>query len=87
MTISFWRIILYSFNTTKLYKIACMLPKKKPKLLNATLASESLQKLSLKSKNGKTKISEIMEDFHENGILLAMVFVWMRGLEGYKWLL
>ena len=61
-----------------------MLPKKKPKLLNATLASESLQKLSLKSKNGKTKISEIMEDFHENGILLAMVFVWMRGLEGYK---
>ena len=60
---------------------------KQTKLLNATLASESLQKLSLKSKNGKTKISEIMEDFHENGILLAMVFVWMRGLEGYKWLL
>jgi hypothetical protein len=51
-----------------------MFPKNKPKLLDATLASESLQKLSLKSKDGKTKISEIMEDFHENGILLAMVF-------------
>lgn len=51
-----------------------MFPKKEPKLLDTTLASESLQKLALKRKNGKTKISEIMEDFHENGILLAMVF-------------
>lgn len=44
------------------------------KLLDSTLASESLQKLALKTKGGKTKISEIIEDFHENGILLAMVF-------------
>lgn len=48
--------------------------KKEPKLLDSTLASESLQKIGHKRKNGKTKILEIMEDFHENGILLAMVF-------------
>ena len=51
-----------------------MFPKKIPELLDTTLVSESLKKLALKKKNGKTKISEIMEDFHENGILLAMVF-------------
>jgi hypothetical protein len=48
--------------------------KKEPKLLDSTLASENLQKIGHKRKNGKTKILEIMEDFHENGILLAMVF-------------
>ncbi len=51
-----------------------MFPKKKIKLLDATLASETLQKIGQKRKNGKTKISELMEDFHENGILLAMIF-------------
>lgn len=51
-----------------------MFPKKKPKLLDATLASETLQKIGHKRKNGKTKIAELMEDFHENGILLAMIF-------------
>ena len=51
-----------------------MFPKKKPKLLDTTLASETLQKIGQKRKNGKTKISELMEDFHENGILLAMIF-------------
>lgn len=51
-----------------------MFPQKEPKLLDATLASETLQKIGQKRKNGKTKISELMEDFHENGILLAMIF-------------
>ena len=51
-----------------------MFPKKKPKLLDKTLASETLQKIGHKRKNGKTKISELMEDFHENGLLLAMIF-------------
>lgn len=51
-----------------------MFPKKKIKLLDTTLASETLQKIGQKRKNGKTKISELMEDFHENGILLAMIF-------------
>ena len=51
-----------------------MLNKKEPKLLDATLASESLQKIGHKKAAGKTKISEIMEDFHENGLLLAMIF-------------
>jgi hypothetical protein len=51
-----------------------MFKNKQPKLLDATLASETLKKLGNKESNGKTKISKIMEDFHENGILLAMVF-------------
>lgn len=51
-----------------------MFKKKAPKLLDSTPASEGLQKISLKHKGGKTKISEILEDFHENGILLTMVF-------------
>lgn len=51
-----------------------MFRKKQPKLLDSTLLSETLEQLALKPENGKTKISEIMEDFHENGILLALVF-------------
>jgi hypothetical protein len=51
-----------------------MFSKKQPKLLDTTLASETLQKIGHKEKKGKTKISELMEDFHENGILLAMIF-------------
>lgn len=48
--------------------------KKEPKLLDSTPASVTLEKLGTKPKGGKTKIAEIMEDFHENGILLAMIF-------------
>jgi hypothetical protein len=51
-----------------------MFSKKKPQLLDTTLASETLQKIGHKDKGGKTKISELMEDFHENGILLALIF-------------
>lgn len=51
-----------------------MFPKKEPKLLDTVLASESLKKLALKEESGKTKISEILEDFRENGILMAMIF-------------
>jgi hypothetical protein len=47
---------------------------KKLKLLDQTLASETLKKLAQKKPTGKTSISEIIEDFQENGILLAMIF-------------
>lgn len=51
-----------------------MFKPKKPKLLDITLASESLRKIGQKPQDEKTKISELMGDFHENGILLAMIF-------------
>lgn len=51
-----------------------MFIKKEDKFLDSTLASETLRKIGRKRAGGKTKISEIIEDFHENGILLAMVF-------------
>lgn len=51
-----------------------MLKKKKPKLLNTKLASETLKAMGDKPAEGGTKILELMEDFHENGILLAMIF-------------
>ncbi|PCJ24953.1 MAG: hypothetical protein COA94_06920 [Rickettsiales bacterium] len=51
-----------------------MFSDKKHKMLNCILASESLEKIGQKRKNGKTKIAELMEDFYENGILLAMIF-------------
>jgi hypothetical protein len=51
-----------------------MFDKTKPKLLDSTLASETLRAIGNKPANGSTKISELMEDFHENGILLAMIF-------------
>lgn len=51
-----------------------MFKKKKPKLLNATLASETLKEMGNKPAEGSTKISELLEDFHENGILLTMIF-------------
>ena len=51
-----------------------MFSKKEPKLLDKTLVSETLEKIGHKKKDGKTKISELMEDFHENGILLSMIF-------------
>ncbi len=51
-----------------------MFKQKQPKLLDTTLVSETLEKIGQKQVDGKTKISELMEDFHENGILLAMIF-------------
>lgn len=48
--------------------------KKKPKLLDTTLASETLREIGNKPEAGSTKIAELMEDFHENGILLSMIF-------------
>jgi len=51
-----------------------MFKNRKPKLLDTAFVSEILEKVGQKQKGGKTKISELMEDFHENGILLAMIF-------------
>ena len=51
-----------------------MLKQNKFKLLDSSFASETLQKIGNKPLNGKTKIWQIMSDFHENGILLAMIF-------------
>ncbi len=51
-----------------------MFNNRKPKLLDTAFVSEILEKVGQKQKGGKTKISELMEDFHENGILLAMIF-------------
>lgn len=50
------------------------LKKKKPKLLDKALVSETLVKMGQKDQRTSTKISELIEDFHENGILLAMIF-------------
>ncbi len=51
-----------------------MFNNRKPKLLDTAFVSEILEKVGQKQKGGKTKISELMEDFHENGILLAVIF-------------
>lgn len=51
-----------------------MFSKKEPKLLDNTSVSESFKKLAQKDQKSKSKIIEILEEFHENGILLAMVF-------------
>lgn len=51
-----------------------MFNKKKPKLLNGALVSETLRTMGDKDIQKSTKISDIMHDFHENGILLAMIF-------------
>ncbi len=51
-----------------------MTKNKIPKFLDHALASETLKKLGNKQKNKSTTISEIIEDFHENGILLAIIF-------------
>jgi hypothetical protein len=48
--------------------------KMQKKMLDTAPASETLRKIGEKPENGKTTISELMEDFHENGILLAMIF-------------
>lgn len=47
---------------------------KTPKLLDNTQISTTLAKLGEKPAIGKTKINELLEGFHENGILLAMIF-------------
>lgn len=44
------------------------------KLLDTQAASKTLEKLGLKPKDGSTSISELLADFHENGIVLAMIF-------------
>jgi hypothetical protein len=51
-----------------------MFNKKTPKLLDSTLVSETLKAMGDKDLAGSTKIADIMHDFHENGILLAMIF-------------
>lgn len=51
-----------------------MFPKKDHKYLDSKPVSETLKELGDRRKNGKTKISQILEEFHENGILLAMIF-------------
>ncbi len=51
-----------------------MFKNRQPKLLDTAFVSETLEKIGKKPIGGKTKISELMEDFHENGILLAMIF-------------
>lgn len=48
--------------------------KKKSKILENIPASSILKSLGEKSPEGTTKISEIIEEFHENGILLAIIF-------------
>lgn len=44
------------------------------KQLDVTLVSETLRKLGQKPIDGRTKISELMEDFRENGLLLSLIF-------------
>ena len=48
--------------------------KKKSKILENIPASSILKSLGEKSPEGTTKISDIIEEFHENGILLAIIF-------------
>jgi hypothetical protein len=47
--------------------------KPKIKLLDSASISATLEKIGNKSAKGKTKISELLEDFHENGLLLALI--------------
>ncbi len=51
-----------------------MLKHKKPGLLDQTPASQTLKKIGAKPYEGYTTIAQIIEDFHENGILLAIIF-------------
>lgn len=48
--------------------------KQPAKLLDSTLASETVRRVGQKPKDGKTTIAELIEDFHENGILLSLIF-------------
>ncbi|MGC0371869.1 MAG: hypothetical protein DGJ47_000570 [Rickettsiaceae bacterium] len=47
---------------------------RKTKKLHSTPASVILKRMGTKPLEQKTRISELMHDFHENGILLAMIF-------------
>ncbi|HJK86769.1 MAG TPA: exopolysaccharide biosynthesis protein [Candidatus Megaira endosymbiont of Nemacystus decipiens] len=47
---------------------------KEKKTLDTTTASVILKNIGNKEPKGKTKIAQLMQDFHENGILLAMIF-------------
>ena len=51
-----------------------MFIEKDHKFLDNTKVSETLSHLGKKPKTGQTQISELLEDFHENGIALAMIF-------------
>lgn len=51
-----------------------MFKKKKSKLLDSTKASKILREFEHKPKEGKTTLSEIVEEFHENGLLMTMIF-------------
>ena len=51
-----------------------MFKKRKPKLLDTTKASDILRKFEHKPEEGKTTLSEIIEEFHENGLLMTMIF-------------
>lgn len=44
------------------------------KLLDSTLASETIKNIGQKPQDGKTKVSDLLEAFHENGILLSLIF-------------
>lgn len=48
--------------------------KQPAKLLDSTLVSETVKKIAQKPKGEKTAIAELIEDFHENGILLSLIF-------------
>lgn len=51
-----------------------MFSQKNHKYLDSKPVSETLRELGEKDQNGETKVSQIMEEFHENGILLSMIF-------------
>lgn len=47
--------------------------KQKNKFLNPTPLSSTLEELSQKTVDGKTSINDLFKNFHENGIVLAMI--------------
>ncbi len=51
-----------------------MFKKRKPKLLDATKISDILRKFGDKPQEGKTSLSEIVTEFHENGLLMSIIF-------------
>lgn len=44
------------------------------KLLDQTLASETVAKFAKKTKDGNTSIAEILSEFHENSFAIIMIF-------------
>lgn len=51
-----------------------MLHQKKSKFLDNTKLSKTLEQLGNKSADGRTQVTELLEEFHENGLILAMIF-------------